>query len=82
MKKEIVMTSIKKKPYLQTVIFGAMSLASYIVLFMNEGLITDFFTRGGKFAVLPIATAFYFSFLHGAFASNLISTLGLEAKKH
>ncbi len=71
-----------KKPYLNTVIFGAFSLASYIVLFMNQEVVTDFFTKGGKYAVLPIATAFYFSFLHGAFASNLISVMGLEAKKH
>ena len=71
-----------KKPYLNTVIFGAFSLVSYIVLFMNQEVVTDFFTKGGKYAVLPIATAFYFSFLHGAFASNLISVMGLEEKKH
>ncbi len=71
-----------KKPYLKIVILGAFSLASYIALFMNQEMVTDFFTKGGKYAVLPIATAFYFSFLHGAFASSLISVMGLEAKKH
>lgn len=72
----------REKPLLQTVVYGTLSLASYIALFMNQELVTDFFTKGGTYAVLPIATAFYFSFLHGAFASNLISVLGLEAKKH
>ena len=72
----------KNKPFIQTAVYGAMSLASYIVLFMNEQVITDFFTRGGKFVALPIATAFYFSFLHGAFASNLIRVMGLVEKKH
>lgn len=70
-----------KKPYLQTVIFGIISLASYVYLFSNEKLVTDVFTKGGVNAVWPIATAFYFSFIHGAFGSNLLSVLGLEAKK-
>ncbi len=72
----------KKKPYLQTIIFGSISIASYFILFSNEGWITEIYTRGGYYAAYPIATAFWFSFMHGAFASNLISMLGLEAKKH
>lgn len=71
----------KKKPYVKTTVLGVFSLASYIALFMNQGIIMEQFTRGGVYAALPIATAFYFSFLHGAFASNLISVMGLEAKK-
>jgi len=34
-----------------------------------------------KYALLPILTAFLFSFIHGAFASNLWSFLGIEAIK-
>lgn len=71
----------KKKPYLQTLIFGIISIASYIILFSNEGWITDTYTRGGYYAAYPILTAFWFSFMHGAFGSNLLSVLGLEAKK-
>ncbi|MCG8341826.1 MAG: hypothetical protein MI684_03210 [Chlorobiales bacterium] len=70
----------KKKPYLQTILFGALSLASYIVLFTHEEWVTDNFTRGGYYVVYPIVTAFWFSFIHGAFGSNLLSALGLEAK--
>jgi hypothetical protein len=33
------------------------------------------------YTTLPIVTVFYFSFLHGAFASNVLSVLGLEAAK-
>ena len=71
----------KNKPYLQMIIFGIISLTSYVVLFSNEALVTDTFTNGGYYAAFPILTAFWFSFMHGAFASNLISVLGLEAKK-
>jgi hypothetical protein len=70
-----------KKPYLQTIIFGAVSLTLYIYLFRNEKLVMDTFTLGGWYTVLPIGTAFLFSFIHGAFASNMLTSLGLEAKK-
>ncbi len=63
------------------VIFGAVSLSLYAGLLMNEGQVMDLFTRGGWYTVLPVGAAFLFSFIHGAFASNLLSALGLEAKK-
>ncbi|KPK36326.1 MAG: hypothetical protein AMK70_02690 [Nitrospira bacterium SG8_35_1] len=75
------MSQKKKKPYMQTIIFGVISLASYIILFSNEGLVTDTYTKGGYYAAFPIVTAFWFSFIHGAFGSNLLTVLGLEAKK-
>ncbi|MDG4475264.1 hypothetical protein [Thiovibrio frasassiensis] len=71
----------KGKPYLKTIIFGAISLSAYYFLFTNEQLVTDTFTMGGWHWVYPVGAAFFFSFTHGAFASNLLSTLGLEAKK-
>lgn len=72
----------KKKPYVKTIIFGAISLASYIALFTNEGLVTDTYTKGGYYAAFPILTAFWFSFVHGTFGSNLLDTFGFQAKKN
>lgn len=71
----------KPKPYGKTIIFGAISLSAYILLFRNETLVTHTFTMGGWHAVFPVGAAFFFSFIHGAFAGNLLSVLGLEAKK-
>ncbi len=71
----------KKKPVGKMLLFGAMSLSAYLFLFSNEKLVTQTFTLGGWHAVFPVATAFLFSFMHGAFASNLLSVIGLEAKK-
>lgn len=71
----------KSKPYLKTIIFGSMSLSAYYMLFTNEKLVTQVFTAGGWHWVFPVGAAFFFSFIHGAFASNLLSTIGLEAKK-
>ncbi len=70
-----------KKPYLKTLIFGTVSISAYILLFKNEKLVTDTFTMGGWRWIYPVCTAFFFSFIHGAFASNLLSSLGIEAKK-
>ena len=71
----------RRKPYLSTVVFGTISLSAYVLLFTNEKLVTDIFTMGGWRWVYPVGAAFFFSFIHGAFASNLLSALGLEAKK-
>lgn len=70
-----------KKPYLQTLVFGSISLTAYVLLFQNEKLITETFTMGGWYAAYPVLTALAFSFIHGAFGSSLLSVLGLEAKK-
>jgi len=71
----------KKKPYLAALAFGVVSLTAYALLFSNESLVTEKYTIGGWYTILPVGTAFFFSFIHGAFASNVLSVLGLEAKK-
>ncbi|UCD35351.1 MAG: hypothetical protein JSU90_00550 [Nitrospiraceae bacterium] len=71
----------KKQPYAMAVMMGILSIGSYIAIFTNQEMVTDFSTRSGYFVILPIAAAFYFSFIHGAFASSVLSILGIEAKK-
>lgn len=70
-----------KKPVTKMVLFGAMSMCAYFMVFSNETMVTKTFTLGGWHAAFPVMTAFLFSFVHGAFASNLLTVLGLEAKK-
>jgi hypothetical protein len=70
----------KNKPIGKMLLFGAMSLGAYLYLFSNEALVTNTYTLGGWYAVLPVGTAFLFSFMHGAFASNLLNVLGLKPK--
>ncbi len=71
----------KKKPVGKMLLFGAMSLSAYALLFSQEALVTNTYTLGGWYAVLPVATAFEFSFIHGEFERNLLCVLGLEPKK-
>lgn len=71
----------KKKHYLKALILGIISIVSYIALFSRQETVTSITTKGGVYAALPIIAAFYFSFIHGAFASNILSMLGIEASK-
>jgi hypothetical protein len=70
-----------QKPYFRTAVFGAVSLAAYLFLFTRQDLVTGLFTMGGWHAVFPVGTALFFSFVHGAFASNLLNVMNLEARK-
>ena len=45
---------IKKKPVSQAIVFGAISISAYVLLFMNEDLVTNTFTMGGWHAVFPV----------------------------
>ena len=65
----------------RTVALGLGAAALYAAVFLNADLVMKYFTRGGWYAALPVATVFVFSFVHGAFASNLWSLLGIEATK-
>lgn len=71
----------KKKPVAQMLVMGIISIALYTALLMYQEIINTYFGRGGVYALLPIATAFLFSFIHGTFTGNFWTVLGIEAKK-
>lgn len=65
----------------RTIALGVGSAALYAAVFLNTGTVMEYFTKGGIYAALPVATVFIFSFVHGAFTSNIWSVLGIEATK-
>ena len=73
--------STKKKPIEKMVVMGVVSLALYVLLLSEQGVINDYFSRGGLVAFLPIAVAFIFSIVHGSFTSNFWTVLGIEAAR-
>lgn len=72
---------VSRKPWGKTIGFGAVTAALYAAVFLNGSSVMKYFTRGGWYAALPIATVFVISFVHGAFAHHLWSALGIEAVK-
>ncbi len=71
----------KKKPLVPLILTGAVSVALYVTLLMNQDIVNSNFARGGLYAFLPIITAFIFSFVHGNFTGHFWSALGVEASK-
>jgi hypothetical protein len=63
----------------RTVGWGLATAALYAAVFLNSGSIMTYFTRGGLYAALPIATVFVFSYIHGTFAHLVWEVLGIRA---
>ncbi|MEO5360125.1 MAG: hypothetical protein H7843_06700 [Nitrospirota bacterium] len=71
----------KKKHYGKAIVLGIVSLALYTILFTEQHILNAVFAKGGFYALLPIATAFMFSFVHGSFTGNFWDIIGISAKK-
>lgn len=68
-----------------TLVLGAASLVLYTLLFVFADRLTELAhltTQGHKaYALVPLAIAMVFSFVHGAFTGHFWDLLGLRAKK-
>ncbi|MGO9313806.1 MAG: hypothetical protein ACLQDI_13840 [Syntrophobacteraceae bacterium] len=61
--------------------YGVVSAALCAAAVTHADTIAQICSRGGWYAAVPITTVLVFSFVHGAFAHNLWSALGIEAFK-
>lgn len=73
--------TIKKRPYMKMALAGVVSVALYAVLLLRQDSVNAYFSKGGMYAVLPIALAFVFSYVHGSFTGFFWSVMGIEAAK-
>jgi hypothetical protein len=68
-----------------TLVLGAASAALYFLLFLYSDKLPELSaaTRDGEklYALIPLAIAMIFSFVHGAFTGHFWDLLGLRAKK-
>jgi hypothetical protein len=74
-------TTSKKRHVKNCLIFGALTAALYAAVFTNQELVMKYFTKGGFFALLPVAVVFALSYVHGNFTSSFWSALGIEGSK-
>ena len=74
-------TTTKKNALVSAIMMGAISIGMYALLFVKQDLVNATFGKGGLYALLPIVTAFAFSFIHGSFTGNFWTALGIEAAK-
>jgi uncharacterized integral membrane protein len=73
--------SSRKKPVGKMLVTGLLSMVLYAILFGNQDVVSNVFTRGGFYAFLPIGTALIFSFVHGSFTGHFWTVMGVEASK-
>jgi F0F1-type ATP synthase assembly protein I len=71
----------RKKPVAAMIVMGIVSLALYATLLLKQDMINSTFAKGGLYALLPIITAFVFSYFHGSFTGHFWTVLGVEASK-
>lgn len=71
----------RRKALKATIMYGALTTAMFLAIFLNQDTVMTYFTKGGIYAALPVLTAFAFSFAHGAFTGNFWSAMGIEASK-
>ncbi len=74
-------TTIKKRHLKHCLLFGALTSGLYASVFANQDVVMTYFSKGGLYAVLPVATVFAISYFHGNFTSAFWSALGIEASK-
>jgi hypothetical protein len=74
-------STTRKKPVAAMIVMGIISVALYATLLAKQDLVNSTFSRGGLYALLPIITAFVFSYFHGTFTGHFWTVLGVEASK-
>jgi hypothetical protein len=74
-------STTRKKPVGKLIVMGIISIALYSTLLLKQDLVNSTFAKGGMYALLPIITAFVFSYFHGSFTGHFWTMLGIEAAK-
>ena len=69
------------KPIGTMIVTGFVSIALYAALLLHQDEVNATFAKAGAYAVLPIVTAFLFSWIHGTFTGRFWTVLGVEASK-
>jgi len=79
---ELFMSTTSKKRHVKNCfLFGALTAGVYAAVFTNQDLVMTYFTKGGLYALLPVAVVFAVSYVHGNFTSAFWSALGIEGSK-
>ena len=74
-------STTRKKPVGAMIVMGIISIALYTTLLLKQDMVNSIFAKGGMYALLPIITAFVFSYFHGNFTGHFWTVLGVEAAR-
>ena len=74
-------TTTRKRHVKNCFVFGALTAGLYAAVFTSQEAVMTYFTKGGIYALLPVAVVFALSYVHGNFTSSFWSALGIEGSK-
>ena len=74
------MPAERKRVLARTVVYGAISVALYSLLYLYNETILEFSREGRWFFIIPIGIAFTFSIIHGNFTGQIWDLFGVKAK--
>lgn len=64
----------------QTLFYGIISVALYIMLYLFNDKILEFSKQGQWYFIIPVVIAFAFSVVHGNFTGQFWDLFGIKAK--
>lgn len=62
-------------------VFGALTAGLYAAVFTHQEFFMTYLTKGGLYALLPVAVVLAVSYAHGNFTNSFWSALGIEGSK-
>ena len=74
------MPAERKRVLVRTVVYGAISVTLYSLLYLYNETILEFSREGRWFFIIPVGIAFTFSIIHGNFTGQIWDLFGVKAK--
>ncbi len=79
---ELSMSTTSRKRHVKNCfVFGGLTAAMYATVFTNPEVFMTYLTKGGFYALLPVAVVLAVSYAHGNFTNSFWSALGIEGSK-
>jgi hypothetical protein len=81
-KGELRMSTTSRKRHVKNCfVFGGLTAVMYAAVFTNPDTFMTYLTKGGFYALLPVAVVLAVSYAHGNFTNSFWAALGIEGSK-
>jgi hypothetical protein len=74
-------TTSRKRHAKNCFVFGGLTAVMYAAVFTNPEIFMTYLTKGGFYALLPVALVLAVSYAHGNFTNSFWAALGIEGSK-
>jgi hypothetical protein len=74
-------TTSRKRHAKNCFVFGGLTAVMYAAVFTNPEIFMTYLTKGGFYALLPVAVVLAVSYAHGNFTNSFWAAMGIEGSK-